>query len=383
MFRIALVITLGLKKYPQKNHPCLVVNGRVDKESFVFRDEHGPDYARVYDERIAKQLTALRAGELERHFRSFTIPHRVNWNPHLDDVEVSFLDWHGNLPNRKLAKDRKIELELRPDLENWVKPYSLAEYAEAIERAAKRLALRGVMYYQADEWVGSGFGIRCRMSTGNPVIRDEIDRCIQALKAICDEAEELLASSARKNSVTTFFSFPPAVRTACEQYLLYFGQFLEDLGIKADAELKEVAQRVLFSVTPVDGPAALEQIRQALEVYLRLPNMPDFAAAASRYPDLAVQHLRANILHLQSQLILAKASLQVKEATIEALQIANYQYKQLLSSEQKPKAETEALIGDTVHVTEIEGKGLKIDLPLILRRLKRVFGVDEQRIEGE
>jgi hypothetical protein len=145
-------------------------------------------------------------------------------------------------------------------------------------------------------------------------------------------------------------------------------QFLEDLGVKADAEIKEDAQKVLFSVTPKDGVTALEKIRQALAIYIKLPGMPDFGASASQHPDLAVQQLHANILHLQSQLTLAKASLQAQNATIEALQLSNYQYRQLLSSEEKPKQKTEPLIGDTVHVTEI-------DLPLILNRLKRVFGI--------
>jgi len=111
-------------------------------------------------------------------------------------------------------------------------------------------------------------------------------------------------------------NFPPAVRTACEQYLLYFVQFLEDLGIKASAELKEDAQRVLFSVTPANGASALEQIRQALEIYLGLPAMPDFSSAEGQYQNLAVQQLHANILHLQSQLTLARATLQAKDATI-------------------------------------------------------------------
>jgi hypothetical protein len=73
--------------------------------------------------------------------------------------------------------------------------------------------------------------------------------------------------------------FPPAIRTACEQYLLYFVQFLEDLGVSATAEIKEDAKRVLFSVTPTDGCAALQQIREALEVYLKLPEMPEFGTA--------------------------------------------------------------------------------------------------------
>jgi hypothetical protein len=119
----------------------------------------------------------------------------------------------------------------------------------------------------------------------------------------------------------------------------------------------------------------LDKVRQALDIYLRLPDTPSFAAEAGKHPDLAVQQLRANILHLQSQLMLAAASLQAKDATIEALQLSNYQYRQLISSELNAKSQMEPLIGDTVHLTKVEGKGLSIDLPLLFRRLKRLLGV--------
>jgi len=371
------MLKITLKKNPKSDNDWLVVNGVVDKHSYVFSSgKKRTDflYACIYDQKVAGQLAASSCNELEKHFRSFTIPYEEEWDFYCGEAEVYFFDWHGK-KDRKLEKDRKIKFELRPDLEKWAKPYSIAEYAETFEQVVKKSSVSDVRYYEADELISNGFGIKCRMKSGNPLIKDEIKRCGQILKSIIEEAEKLLAATARKNSVTTFFSFPPGVKTSCEQYLLYFVQFLEDMGIKANAEIKEDAQKVLFSVTPADGPSALEQIRQALEIYIKLPGMPGFSTSASQYPNLAVQQLHANILHLQSQLTLAKVSLQAQEATIESLQLSNFQYRQLLSSEAKPKPKTEPLVGDTIHVTEIEGKGVKIDLPLILNRLKRVFGV--------
>jgi len=40
--------------------------------------------------------------------------------------------------------------------------------------------------------------------------------------------------------------------------LIYFAQFLADLGIDATTELKETAADVLFTVTPKDGSEALD-----------------------------------------------------------------------------------------------------------------------------
>jgi DNA-binding transcriptional regulator LsrR (DeoR family) len=75
-------------------------------------------------------------------------------------------------------------------------------------------------------------------------------------------------------SVQLSFDFPKEVRIACEQYLLYFGQFLSDLGVSADTAITHEAGKVLFTVTPTDRDTALEKIREALDTYLQLPSQP-------------------------------------------------------------------------------------------------------------
>jgi hypothetical protein len=70
------------------------------------------------------------------------------------------------------------------------------------------------------------------------------------LAVLSREVEQALLSGG-PSAVTAVFEFPAPIKSACEQYLLYFAQFLRDLGIEAEAELKEEAGRVLFSVTPV------------------------------------------------------------------------------------------------------------------------------------
>jgi|SRR5579864_5209586 len=189
------------------------------------------------------------------------------------------------------------------------------------------------------------------------------------------------------DSLVTFFRFPPGIRSCCSQYLLYFVQFLEDLGIKADSEIKEHAGRILFSVTPADGPGALGKIKEALEVYLDLPRNPEFNATAGEFSDIAVSQLKANVFFLQSQLSLAQALLETKSATLEALNFTVYQQKQLLiglSADQSApnstkRTENEPVVGDTVSVKPYEGKILRVDLPTILRRLKRSFGLGEKK----
>ena len=156
-------------------------------------------------------------------------------------------------------------------------------------------------------------------------------------------------------------------------------QFLRDLGIEAEAEIKEEANRVLFNIRPSDEKQALEQIREALDIYLQMPSTPDFTVAASQFNDLAVSQLRANVLHLQSQIVLARAVLQLKDATISAQgeEIAALQERLdlrtfLPPSQQVTGSDSEPLVKGLVSVKKHNFKFLEVDFPEILRKLKRL-----------
>ena len=141
---------------------------------------------------------------------------------------------------------------------------------------------------------------------------------------------------------------------------------------------------MLFTVTPQSGPQALERIREALDMYLRMPQSPDFDAEVTRHTDIAVQQYAANVMHLRSQLILAQAVLETKNATIEALQAANLQYKHLLRTNPQSQGQLagsgtgnaqgdEDLLGGAVTLTKYTWKGVQFNLPFIFRTLKRTF----------
>jgi hypothetical protein len=95
-------------------------------------------------------------------------------------------------------------------------------------------------------------------------------------------------------------------------------EFLKDVGIRAKVAVAEQdSGEVLFSVTPDGKDAALENIREALNIYLRLPNSQIDADMS----DLAVQGLNAQIFHLKGQLALAAATIQQQQSTIQNLQL--------------------------------------------------------------
>lgn len=211
-------------------------------------------------------------------------------------------------------------------------------------------------------------------------LADKVRPLSEQLVLAHQELTARLHTNLRHGSVVSYFRFPEQVRVPCEQYLLYFTQFLRDVGVKADAELRSEAGRVLFSVTPEDGEQALDAIRRALDVYLELP-----AARQMQIIEIAdaieVQRLAANIQHLRGQLMLASAALQLKEATIEQQQITIHHQAALLSGSvmqdglirTETGGEREEIFGGTVAITKLEGKGFEVNLPEIFRRVRQLF----------
>jgi len=227
------------------------------------------------------------------------------------------------------------------------------------------------------------FSLQVVPHTPEATVQQVLRYWLPIIKDVCEEAETILVTSIRKEALVALFQFAPEVKTACEQYLLYFVQFLEDLGIRATADLQEQARGVLFTVTPQSGPEGLELIREALDLYLRMPQSADFDTEVTRHTDIAVQQYAANVLHLRSQLTLAQAVLETKNATIEALQAANFQYKQLLGA--KPQGRLagsgagdaqadETILGGAITLTNKYNRmGVQFNLASIFRKLRRRF----------
>lgn len=183
------------------------------------------------------------------------------------------------------------------------------------------------------------------------------------------------------SAIRLVFDFPPPIRSACEQYLMYFVQFLSDLGIDARAEVKERAHSVLFSVTPENDKQALEKIREALQVYLSLPTAPNTVLANGPSSDIAVSQLQANVLHLQSQVLLTKAAIQMTSAALdlkdeqialleERLDLRGFQPQGHTSEAASDK---EDLVTGLVSVKKWDYKFFELNVPELLRKLKRRF----------
>ncbi len=337
-------------------------------------------------------ISKLPVGELLAKFQKVEVwftPDILEDHPDIED-HIEHVSLHRNLSEYAEydnVLDPKLFFPVTVDEENWAKPFSIVQFHDALEQIVSKH-----LTYRQDDVHRSIYNNRIYIDIKDQQasINDLVEAHRLSLRNIILQTYAMLAAAVRRDSLVSFFEFPPAFKTACQQYLVYFIQFLSDMGIEADAELKEESHRVLFAVTPRTGQEGLERIRDALDAYLRLPGAPDMAGLVARYPDTAVAQLYANVLHLQSQVVLAKSALQMKDATvqmkdaaIESLQLSNFQYRQLLLIQDKATGEhppikesstdQESVLGGCIKVKPYESKGFVLDLPWIVRSLKRRF----------
>ena len=231
-----------------------------------------------------------------------------------------------------------------------------------------------------EEELLNGFSIVCPVENVESTVVSQIDAVVPLLERTHKQAQANMLLRSQPHSIVTQFDFPEEVKVPCEQYLLYFVQFLRDVGIEASAEIQERAGKVLFSVTPKDREEALENVKAALDVYLRLPSNPIPTSAGTDEVGIEVQRLVSNIYHLKGQLALAGAVIQQKDVLIQQQQ--SFIQQQLLSGhiliesikkENHEENDKEPVIGNIVSVKKFDWEFVELDLPTLLRRLKQYF----------
>ena len=346
----------------------IVVDGISDLKSYCYEEMPGKWIARIYNEGVFERLCSYDIPELANYFSRITYVEDTDNSQLATELSVHFA-------NDDIEFAINIWFSFRVEL--WAKPYGIQTFCSIFRGLVEGRKIDGVSYEQEDELGVNGFGIWVAITDQKQVLKHAVDSALSIFKDLKTSAEATAIDALDRENLVTMFSFPDRFRVACKQYLVYFAQFLIDLGVEADTEIKDEGDQTLFKVIPQNKFEALETIREALNTYLNAPAITDLEVQEQFISqDVAVMQWQANIMHLKSQLMLANSAIQMKDATIDALRLTNYQYHQLaLQSASKEHVKNEEdVVPGILAVKPLEGKGFSLNLPEILRRLKRRFG---------
>lgn len=226
------------------------------------------------------------------------------------------------------AENTVIVVKIVPHLENWNFAYSFNDYKIEFDKKWKEGLKQDI---DKIDWLDKSKNNILNLSSlevnpyfkktfvtnfSNETISEIVTPFVEIVLDCHNKTLNNLKFLKDSDSLSILFDFPEELKVSCGQYLLYFAQFLRDLGISATPNLREEAGKVLFSVTPTDDFEALDKIREALAVYLSLSSNPIPNSTGDRTVDMVLSGARANAKHLESQLELAIAKLQFKEATL-------------------------------------------------------------------
>ena len=276
----------------------------------------------------------------------------------------------------------ELVFSLHPDLWDWQRSYSPGQYFR------KLTSILSIFRYwvevelnEPEKGLSEGLCVRFFNLSANMPLSMLLEECIDTLRNAQAELNENLTDEERATLVSRF-NFPDGLKVPCEQYLLYFGQFLHDLGVEATTDLRHEAGQVMFSVTPTDKEEALDKIREALMMYLGMSASPINNLDTLDY-EIAIQRLVAEVQTLQSRVTLARAELQLKEATIQQQQIAidtlrthgsSLMLESLSEVRPEPKKnDREEIIEGLVAVKKFEWKFIEVGVPEMFRRLRQQF----------
>ncbi|WP_299547895.1 hypothetical protein [Seonamhaeicola sp.] len=301
---------------------------------------------------------------------NFNLKDHISWMAGPASFNIEFPYPFQDIDEERLAIIAKIEVEI--DIINWNELCSIKAYFNKFELKCREKGIFG-SFYKTNTNDHDMVTLSLRIEDTSANIGELLDILLSDFLDINKVIQEEITIENRRNSISRIFNFPSELKEPCEQYLIYFSKFLQDIGIDAETSIKEEARGVLFTVIPKDSEEALSQINSALNIYLSLPEIPDLEKYTTSFDDVGVKQLMSNIHFLKSQLLLSQSMIQLKDATINSLNLTNYQQRVLLEEQSMKPQNEERVLGEIVTIKEYEGKGFKINLPKLFRMIKRKF----------
>lgn len=224
-----------------------------------------------------------------------------------------------------------VDFQIIPDFSFWKKQFSFAEYQELFHEILLEKSSKADFMPSNDKYREfSEILLTISHQFKEKTINEELIEYELTLSSVHEETVLRLLQIISKDDVVATFTFPENLKIPCKQYLEYFAQFLQDLGINTTSDLKEEAGKVLFSVTPTDDVEALDKIREALAVYLKLPESPivyddSFAGMRLQQQIENLQHsqkMAVREIQLNEKLLLAQSDV-IREKNITISQQQN------------------------------------------------------------
>jgi len=314
-------------------------------------------YSEDVDKSLSNKICQCQPGEIPRGLQYFSeyesgIFSNANW------IDI-----------KKDSDDVGVEISLTFDWESWDKPITLQEFLELYQSEMIDLGF-DTRIVKEEGW--ASLNIIFFLNEG-PLIRG-IDSSIKKSKVVYEELLVRVSKNKAKDILVKVFEFPDGYESICAQYIIWFGEFLGSLGIKAEVSAESRGGQTAIIVSPRDAPDLLEDLERLFYRYLSLPyveHLPASDVSMSVEDHAKIQLLTSHVENFKLQIQMKETMIQMKDISISSLQedIKSKNEELMLLKSMKSKTDIEMLDG-AVSIGEIKWGVLKINLKKLFDRIR-------------
>ncbi|EGR2123800.1 hypothetical protein GOP96_19770 [Vibrio cholerae] len=279
------------------------------------------------------------------------------------DRRFSWIDLSRGINSNKLMVDVTLSIHFM----DWAQPFTIGEFSEAFVKEATN---NGCTASYDDSDFGSTYIHIKTDAESDSLIAKEISRVVDHAKLSYETTVFKLSKKVQDQLLVKVFNFPPHYQFVCTQYLVWFGELLSELGIKANLQAEQHGTQTKFIVAPEDSPEVLSEIERLFHLYLTLPYAEFLPLNESTpYEKAVVSNLQAQIINFQSQVQLKDSIIELKNETITSLQNKLETQSQRLMLIESMDSEISLLDG-ALSIGNIQWGPIKINPKLLIEKLK-------------
>jgi hypothetical protein len=254
---------MGAKFIKNNDDIVLIINDRkvTQYKKHFYNDEDDSDYCFINDDNL--ELDHDELNELLK-FKMHDLPSFVDFYQTYDS-NTNF-DTYITID----CQSGVLALSVYIEIEYWTNPFYIGEFLECYESELTNSPYKVTTIKNDDSsW---GLILEIPFSEGSNVdmltyAKDAYDLLVTGY----ERTMVIMHSDIKGDVVTKLFDFPPEYANICSQYLIWFGEFLKNLGIDADVSTKNKDGKTSLIVSPAENGEMLEQIEELFYRYLALP----------------------------------------------------------------------------------------------------------------
>ena len=212
-----------------------------------------------------------------------------------------------------------VEISFGIYYEQWAHPFTVTEFFDLFVIEVSRDGYFGRI---DNKEPGVTYAFIQGETTNSEVILDAIERTIRHSLNSYESAEIKLNKKSENEFLIKLFNFPAEYKFICTQYLIWFGELLSQLGIKANIHTEQNGSNTKFMISPENSPEIVHEIEKLFHIYLALPYAEFLPKVqSSTYEKAIVANLQAQVSNFQSQVTLKDSIIELKNETINSLKM--------------------------------------------------------------